>query len=263
MVRIIDYQATEPVRKVNQIRPRNIPHSPKKVVLATIRITIPRNNANNNHVELIATVGVRGVTGTSQLLFKIFRDGKEIFSSQDGVESDPTSEVNYTETFQAIDMNVGQGAHTYQVTAENITNGTEAAVVGPISFSGLAIAPSDKDHDSDQDQSTSRDRITSRDRDRNRDMERNTSRDRDRDRDMERNTSRDRDRDRERNTNRDRDRDMERNTSRDRDRDRDMDRNTNRDRDRDRERNTRRSMNRDQDRERNMRSGFDNIFRMF
>ncbi len=241
MVQIIDYQATEPVRKVNQIRPRNIPHSPKKVVLATIRITIPRNNANNNHVELIATVGVRGVTGTSQLLFKIFRDGKEIFRSQDGVESDPTSEVNYTVTFQAIDMNVGQGTHTYQVTAENITNGTEAAVVGPISFSGLAIAPSDKDHDSDRDRNTSRDRITSRDRDRDRDMERNTSRDRDRDRDMERNTRRDRDRDG----------DMERNTRRDRDRDRDRDRNT------------RRSMNRNRDRERNMRSGFDNIFRMF
>ncbi|EKN68683.1 exosporium protein C [Schinkia azotoformans] len=149
MFRIIDYQATEPVSKVDTIRPKMIPHSPKRLIVAHINITIPRRNANNNNVELIATVGVRGVTGTSQLLFKIFRDGREIFRAQEGVESDPTSEVNYIATFQAIDTNVGAGKHLYQVTVENITNGTEAAVVGPISFSGLAIAPSEKIHHED------------------------------------------------------------------------------------------------------------------
>src|SRR6476661_4224119 len=140
MVHIIDYQATEPVRKVNQIRPMMIPHSPKKLILAAIRVTIPQRNANKNHVELIATVGVRGVSGTSQILFKIFRDGKEIFRAQEGVEADPASELNYIVTFQAIDKNVRAGSHDYRVTAENIINGTEAAIVGPISFSGLAIA---------------------------------------------------------------------------------------------------------------------------
>ncbi|MDR7240861.1 exosporium protein C [Neobacillus drentensis] len=147
MFRIIDYQATEPIRKVNNNNPFAIPHSPKRIVLASIRITVPRRNSNNNRVELIATVGVRGVRGTSQILFKIFRDGKEIFRAQEGIESDTTSEVNYIVTFQAIDMNVGQGTHLYQVTAENITNGTEAAVVGPISFSGLAVAPDNWDRD--------------------------------------------------------------------------------------------------------------------
>ncbi|WP_313432032.1 exosporium protein C [Siminovitchia terrae] len=149
MFRIIDYEATEPVRKVDRIRPIPITHSPKKLKLAHITITIPRRDANENDVELIATVGVRGVTGTSQLLFKIFRDGKEIFRTQVGIESDPASEVNYVETFQTIDMDVGKGKHRYQVTVENITPGTEAAVVGPISFSGLAIAPSEKDHHKD------------------------------------------------------------------------------------------------------------------
>jgi hypothetical protein len=144
MFRIIDYQATEPIRKVDNICPEMIPHCPKRLIVAHIDITIPRRNANDNNVELIATVGVRGVDGTSQLLFKIFRDGKEIFRAQEGVESDPTSEVNYIATFQAIDMNVRKGTHLYQVTVENIINGTEAAVVGPISFSGLAIAPSEK-----------------------------------------------------------------------------------------------------------------------
>ncbi|MED4229560.1 exosporium protein C [Neobacillus cucumis] len=147
MFRIFDYQATEPIRKVNNNNPVSIPHSPKLIVLTTIRITVPRRNANNNSVELIATVGVRGVSDTSQILFKIFRDGKEIFRAQEGIEADPTSEVNYIVTFQAIDMNLGQGTHLYELTAENITNGTEAAVVGPISFSGLAVAPHDCDCD--------------------------------------------------------------------------------------------------------------------
>lgn len=140
MFRIVDYQATQPVRKVNQNNPITIAHSPKKTVLADISITIPRMDANRNHVELNATVGVRGVSGTSQILFKIFRDGKEIFRVQEGVEADPTSEINYIVTFQSIDKNVRTGSHVYRVTAENIINGTEAAVVGPISFSGLAIA---------------------------------------------------------------------------------------------------------------------------
>jgi len=215
MERIIDYQATEPVRKVGQIRPVTIPHSPRKVVLATIRISIPRVNANNNHVELVATVGVRGVMGTSQILFKIFRDGKEIFRAQEGVESDPTSEVNYIVTFQAIDTNVGEGTHTYQVTAENITNGTEAAVVGPISFSGLAIAPFEKEHDSDR----AMERKTSRNRTRT--MVRETSRNRHRT--MEHETRRNRTRTMVRETRRDRDRDMVRRTSRNMNRDRNRD----------------------------------------
>ena len=126
-----------------------IPHSPERLKVAHIDITIPRRNAKDNNVELIATVGLRGVTGTSQLLFRIFRDEKEIFRAQEGVESDPESEVNYIATFQAIDMDVNKGTHRYQVTVENMTNGTEAAVVGPISFSGLAIAPSEEDHHKD------------------------------------------------------------------------------------------------------------------
>lgn len=147
MVRIIDYQATQPLRRVNNNNPTPIPHSPKKLVLASIRLMIPRRDENHNHVELIGTVGVRGLMGTSQILFKIFRDGKEIFRAQEGIESDPESEVNYIVTVQAIDTNVGAGSHHYQFTAENMTNHTEAVVVGPISFSGLAISTEDRDHD--------------------------------------------------------------------------------------------------------------------
>ncbi|NEU30554.1 exosporium protein C [bacterium LRH843] len=151
MFRIVDYQATQPVSKVNQITPIRIAHTPNRTTLATIDITIPRKNTMNNSVELIATVGVRGVTGTSQLLFKIFRDGREIFSAQEGVESDPESEVNYIVTFQGIDMHAGRGTHVYRVTVENLTAGAQAAVVGPISFSGLAIARNFDDKDREMD----------------------------------------------------------------------------------------------------------------
>ena len=61
MFRIIDYKATEPIRKVDQFPPVVIPHSPERFKVAHIDITIPRRNANDNKVELIATVGLRGL----------------------------------------------------------------------------------------------------------------------------------------------------------------------------------------------------------
>jgi hypothetical protein len=87
---------------------------------------------------LVASVGVRGVTGIAQILFRIFRDGIEIFNTLQGIES-VGSEQNYIVTFQAEDRNVRAGTHVYTVTAENRTANTRADVVGPISFSGLAV----------------------------------------------------------------------------------------------------------------------------
>ncbi|WP_163856257.1 exosporium protein C [Paenibacillus elgii] len=137
MVRILDKAAVEPRRTFNLSKSFTIPRSPRKVRLATIRIRIPVNS-RPNRVELVATVGVRGITGIAQILFRIFRDGKEIFNTKQGIES-AGSEQNYAVTFQAIDTNVKAGNHVYVVTAENQTANTRADVVGPISFSGLAV----------------------------------------------------------------------------------------------------------------------------
>ncbi len=98
-------------------------------------------DADDNRVELVASVGVRGITGIAQILFRIFRDGREIFNTLQGIES-AGSEQNYVVTFQGIDSGVS-GHHTYVLTAENRTPGTTANVVGPISFSGLAIRQRD------------------------------------------------------------------------------------------------------------------------
>ncbi|GED68204.1 hypothetical protein BRE01_19060 [Brevibacillus reuszeri] len=95
-------------------------------------------NARPNQVELVASVGVRGITGIAQIRFRIFRDGREIFNTIQGIES-TGSEQNYIVTFQAIDRNVRSGSHVYTVTAENQTANTRADIVGPISFSGLAV----------------------------------------------------------------------------------------------------------------------------
>ncbi len=146
IVRIIDYQATEPLRKIDETKAFNIPQSPKKVKLAELRVHIPRKHVRENHVELIFTVGIKGITGIAQVVFRIFRDDQEIFVSQQGIESND-SEQFYIVTFQAIDKNLKPGSHMYRVTAENITNNTTAAVVGPLSFSALAIA---NDHDRDE-----------------------------------------------------------------------------------------------------------------
>lgn len=137
MVRILDKAAVQPRRRFNLANSFIIRRSPVRSRLATITIRIPVN-AQPNRVELVATVGVRGITGIAQILFRIFRDGREIFNTIQGIES-AGSEQNYAVTFQSIDRNVSSGNHVYTVTAENQTANTRVDVVGPISFSGLAV----------------------------------------------------------------------------------------------------------------------------
>lgn len=150
--KILDYQAVEPRNTTNPTVPEVIPQSPNHLQLATLTVTIPKkhhtSSTTNNKVELIATVGVEGLTGISQLIFRILRDGAQIFDTQAGVES-ADSEQFYAVTFQAIDTKLRSGSHTYEVTVENATPGTTAAVVGPISFSALAIERKDFDESSD------------------------------------------------------------------------------------------------------------------
>ncbi|MFC5402685.1 exosporium protein C [Cohnella soli] len=137
MARILDKAAVQPRRSFNLATSFIIRRSPARSTLATITLRIP-NNAQPNRVDLVATVGVRGVTGIAQILFRIFRDGREIYNTLQGIES-VGSEQNYAVTFQAEDRNVRSGTRIYTVTAENRTANTRADVVGPISFSGVAV----------------------------------------------------------------------------------------------------------------------------
>lgn len=137
MVRILDKAATQPLSTFNPARSFTIQRSPSKSGIAAIAIRIPVNS-QPNRVDLVASVGVKGIRGIGQIRFRIFRDGREIFNTQQGIES-TGSEQNYVVTFQAEDRNVKAGTHGYTVTAENLTANTRVDVVGPISFSGLAV----------------------------------------------------------------------------------------------------------------------------
>ncbi len=101
-----------------------------------MRISI--RDSRNNRVELIATVGVEGITEISQVLFRIFLDNIEIFNTQVGIES-TNSEQFYVQTFQATDQNVSSGTHEYSLTVENLISSASTEVAGPLSFSALAI----------------------------------------------------------------------------------------------------------------------------
>lgn len=115
MTHIIDYQATQPINKTGETT-FVIPHSPNKAILANIKLKISRKDS---------------------------RDNTEIFNAQVGIES-TDSEQFYAQTFQAIDQNVSCGTHEYSLTVENLTSGASADIVGPLSFSGLAIGQDHK-----------------------------------------------------------------------------------------------------------------------
>ncbi|WP_337034048.1 exosporium protein C [Paenibacillus illinoisensis] len=137
MVRILDKAAVQLRSRFNPAKSFTIRRSPQRSGIATIAIRIPADS-QPNRVDLVASVGVRGIKGIAQVRFRVFRDNTEIFNTQQGIES-TGSEQNYIVTFQAEDRNVKAGTHSYTVTAENRTANTRVDVVGPISFSGLAV----------------------------------------------------------------------------------------------------------------------------
>lgn len=140
---VVDYAAKQNRHRFNLGKATVIPHSPRRLILSKITLNTGRKmDKDDNKVELLATVGVRGVKGISQLMFRIFRNGKEIYNTRQGIES-AGSEMNYVVSFQAIDSNIS-GMHTYTLTVENVVKGTTAEIVGPLNFSGLSIRRNDR-----------------------------------------------------------------------------------------------------------------------
>jgi len=129
MAQFLNYNASvvTPVTDGVQIP---IPVTPAGVGLALVNVEVP---SSNNLVEVKATIGVRGNTGTGSILFRIFRDGKEIYYAREGIESG--FEKFATLTLQAIDSGVTAGLHGYQVSAEILTAGLSATVIGPLNIS--------------------------------------------------------------------------------------------------------------------------------
>ncbi|MFC5467270.1 exosporium protein C [Cohnella suwonensis] len=138
MRHIIDYNAVQPRnRKLGGSFAALFGGKPK-VKLATIQIIISPH-ARPNRVELLSTVGITGVRRLSRLSLTIFRDGKQIFNTQQDIESARFRQF-YFVTLQGIDRNVQPGKHVYTLFAENVgAANTRVDVDGPINFSGLAI----------------------------------------------------------------------------------------------------------------------------
>ncbi|SFS95080.1 hypothetical protein [Marininema halotolerans] len=133
---VLNYQASVPQSVQGVASPVAIPTSPTRVQLAGLGITIPTNGSGTNRVQLKATVGVQSVSGTNQYLFRIFRDGSEIFNTEASMD---TINIRFISSgFHTIDFDVPTGFHVYTLTVENLTGGT-AQVVGPIVFSGIVI----------------------------------------------------------------------------------------------------------------------------
>ncbi|GIO85910.1 hypothetical protein J25TS5_28420 [Paenibacillus faecis] len=115
----------------------NVPQTPAGQGIALVRVTIPANRPANK-VQLDATVGLQGITGIPRVLFRIFRDGHEIYYAVQAVETD-FENVNLTSLI-AADVNVAPGVHDYVLSVENLAAGTQARVIGPIVFTALATA---------------------------------------------------------------------------------------------------------------------------
>ncbi|WP_334072269.1 MULTISPECIES: exosporium protein C [Paenibacillus] len=115
----------------------NVPQTPAGQGIALVRVTIPAGRPVNK-VQLDATVGLQGITGIPRVLFRIFRDGQEIYYAVQAVETD-FENVNLTSLI-AADVNVAPGVHDYVLSVENLVAGTQARVIGPIVFTALATA---------------------------------------------------------------------------------------------------------------------------
>ncbi|GFZ78244.1 hypothetical protein GCM10008018_24680 [Paenibacillus marchantiophytorum] len=112
-----------------------VPLTPAGVGIAEVRVSVP--GTYPNVVEVKATVGLRGDAGTGSVLFRIFRDGHEIYYARLGIEA--SFEKYYIPTLQAIDVNPPQGSHGYTLSIESLTPGLAVTVIGPITMSALVI----------------------------------------------------------------------------------------------------------------------------
>jgi hypothetical protein len=107
-------------------------------VLASLRVRADRDDA----IWLNATIGWLASSGTTHVLFKIWKDapltGTLVTSALVGGESG--FERNYVTSFSHVDVNLSsQREHIYFLTAEVVTANTSANVIGPITFTASTI----------------------------------------------------------------------------------------------------------------------------
>jgi hypothetical protein len=103
--------------------------------VALFGMSIPTTNTN---VVLFGSVGIRSTLGAPEILFKVIRDTQVIGSTL----SSPLAAGEFRNVpISFVDQNVPIGFHSYTLTAELTTSSvtTNATIVGPVTFTGLAI----------------------------------------------------------------------------------------------------------------------------
>lgn len=130
---IVTYNATSvtPITGGVQIP---IPQTPQGVGLVTVIASVP---SIPNTVELKASVGIQGTTGTGSVLFRLFRDGQEIYYSRQGIESG--EEQFALVGIQALD-NAAPGQHAYTLSVEKVDAGLTVSAIGPVNLSATVFS---------------------------------------------------------------------------------------------------------------------------
>ncbi len=143
---LLDYKSSVPSNQTNGTPPFPLPVTPG-IQLADLGIFITPPVPATNRIELKGTVGLQAVTGAPVVFLRIFRQVNgmgpevEIFNTRFTPEPAPFEEF-YTASFDTIDFNVtaASGFIVYRLTGEVLAAPAGTVnVVGPISFTGLAI----------------------------------------------------------------------------------------------------------------------------
>jgi hypothetical protein len=142
----LDYKASVPSNQTGGVAAFALP-GPPGIQLADLGLFSPPPIPAVNRIELKGTVGLQALTGRPIVVFRLFRladgiaPGLEIFNKRFTPEPAP-AESFYTISLHMIDFNVAasSGFIVYRLTGEiaNIA-GNIANVVGPVTFTGLAV----------------------------------------------------------------------------------------------------------------------------
>ncbi|ULO05281.1 hypothetical protein H1230_19470 [Paenibacillus sp. 19GGS1-52] len=135
---IIDYNASVITPIANGVN-IPIPTSPAGVSIATTSVNIdPANPASStNKVELNATFGYRSISGEPEIIVRLWRAGTEIYYALAGDAFDGVDEYSLV-SLQMIE-HAPLGTQNYQLIVENRNAASTARVIGPITFTAIAI----------------------------------------------------------------------------------------------------------------------------
>jgi len=145
MVTILDYKASVPDNRSGIIG-AVIPQTPQQQQLADLGLFLqPFTEPGTNRVILKGSVGVEATQPffNNNLVFRIYRDGMEIFNFLGGVGVPAAgAPAYYLFSFEMVDFNVPSGFHAYLLNVSAAINTAQSSVriSGPITFSGLAVS---------------------------------------------------------------------------------------------------------------------------